>query len=98
MIDKKYRGTFHLDHCWMCGSTPCQGAHIRQGHEAGWGQKPTDELIIPLCHKCHLIQEVDRGNEFALLIVKNMARNRYFLFENGVLEEWKMMTAAKAMS
>jgi len=42
--------------CVYCRKSPCQAAHIRNGHEGGMGLKPCDSLCVPLCPDCHEIQ------------------------------------------
>ena len=33
-----------------------EAAHIRKGSGAGKAEKPSDDRVVPLCHKCHAEQ------------------------------------------
>ena len=77
--DKKYRQAFRGRVCLNCGiqDDTVIGAHIRWGHEGGMGLKPSDDLTIALCSKCHTDQESKPGPEWWANLVKNVARRRY---------------------
>jgi len=81
--DKDYRRSFKGEMCWNCGrmDDTVVGAHIRWGHEAGIGQKPNDDLIVPLCAACHREQESQPGPAWWANCLKAMARRQY--------EAWK---------
>lgn len=80
--DRKYLSSIHGEACWSCGKEESVGAHIRAGCEGGVGLKPSDDLVIPLCHYCHMDQESNPGAEWWLEnVLKNLARERY--------KEWK---------
>ncbi len=82
--DDKYRKSFKGQSCGACGinDETIVGAHIRTGEYAGIGTKPDDNLIIGLCHACHLDQGDKPGAEWYLEnIVKPQARRNY--------EQWK---------
>jgi len=60
--DEKYRESISGEACQACGSEHgVVGAHIRAGHDAGWRQKPSDDLIIALCALCHADQKANPG-------------------------------------
>lgn len=61
--------------CLVCGARGVQNAHIRWGHEAGGGQKPDDDLILPLCPRCHRLQECGGAEWLAENIAKKVARD-----------------------
>lgn len=46
--------------CVICSATPSQNAHVRTSANAGTGYKPDAKWIIPLCARCHQLQE-DHG-------------------------------------
>lgn len=77
--DRKYLDSYEGEACWACGSTGTTvGAHIRDGECAGMGTKPSDDLTIPLCAKCHADQEANRGPWWWLEnVLKPIARRRY---------------------
>ena len=78
--DPAYRASFATGHfCLNCGTNDntIVGAHIRWGHEAGVGLKPSDDLIVPLCFKCHADQEANPGPEYWANMVKKTARRTY---------------------
>lgn len=80
--DPAYRKSFRGAACWNCGEADetVVGAHIRWGHEAGVGLKPSDDLIVALCFKCHAEQEANPGPEYWANMIKNMARRTYRLW------------------
>lgn len=52
-------------------------AHIRWGSAGGTGLKPSDDLVVPLCHKCHIDQEANPGPEWWAECMKSAARRAY---------------------
>ena len=48
--------------CVVCGSSPCDAAHVRMSSAAhgkrpsGMGSKPDDSWTVPLCHEHHMEQ------------------------------------------
>lgn len=85
--DTAYRKSFRGNSCEasrngidLCGETSVDtvvGAHIRTGECSGFGNKPSDDLVIPLCYECHC-HEGSGGLEWYLEnIVKPQARRRY---------------------
>ena len=78
--DRKYLDSFGDEACWCCGAQDgtVVGAHIRAGELAGMGRKPSDDLVIPLCHRCHMHQEEHPGAEWWLEnILKPITRRKY---------------------
>lgn len=85
--DKAYRRSFRDNPCCasrdginLCGERALDtvvGAHIRTGEHAGIGNKPSDDLIIPLCHECHCNEEEGDAEWYLENIVKPQARRRY---------------------
>lgn len=61
--------------CIACMKYGVQLAHIRWGHEGGWGLKPDDDLVLPLCPDCHTAQENGGPEWLAENIVKKLARD-----------------------
>ena len=61
--------------CLACGKYGVQLAHIRWNHEGGWGLKPDDTLMLPLCPDCHEAQENGGAEWLAENIVKKLARD-----------------------
>lgn len=57
VIDHAYRQSARTRMCENCGAPDPVGAHPRAGALAGIAQKPTDSLLLFLCHRCHLEQE-----------------------------------------
>ena len=37
----------------MCGAVPLNEAHHLSLWGTGWGTKPSDLMVIPLCNNCH---------------------------------------------
>ena len=55
--DKKYLDNIRTLPCCVCGNPPrSEAAHVRKGSNAGIGQKPHDNRVLPLCTKCHAEQ------------------------------------------
>lgn len=77
--DRRYLNSFCGRSCWNCGSgdDTVIGAHIRWGQEGGIGLKPSDDLTVPLCWRCHAEQEANPGPLWWAQMVKNMARLAY---------------------
>ena len=76
--DRTYLDSLHDAHCWVCGATPCDPAHMRWGSEGGTGLKPDDSLAVPLCHAHHMEQEANPGPEWwAENVLKSILRRRY---------------------
>jgi len=81
--DKNYRKSFKDESCWSCGTNDGTviGAHIRKGSNAGMGRKPSDDLVLPLCFRCHSDQEDNPGAEWWLEnVLKPIAQRRYQMF------------------
>lgn len=68
--------------CCVCGSIPCDAAHIRKGTGGGMGMKPGDDCVIPLCRSCHMGQHrtgevsfwdgaLEAAQELASMLYKN---------------------------
>lgn len=61
------RNPAHLDFirslpCLKCGApAPSEAAHIRIGTDGGTGLKPSDKFAAPLCHRCHIAEQHQRG-------------------------------------
>ena len=74
--DRKWLDTFEHKECWNCGRQDgtVVGAHIRWGQAGGASLKPSDDLVIPLCHGCH---EGEPPAEFWANVLKNLARRAY---------------------
>ena len=67
-----------IDLCGLRSVETVVGAHIRVGEYSGMGQKPSDDLILALCHDCHRDESDNPGAEWYLEnIVKPMARRRH---------------------
>ncbi len=77
--DRKYLDSFRGETCLNCGVSDetVVGAHIRWGNEGGTGYKPSDDLTLPLCFKCHKSFDADHSSIWLAVMVKNMARRRY---------------------
>ena len=78
--DKAYRKSFKDEPCWSCGVNDgtVVGAHIRWNEHSGMGRKPSDDLIVPLCFRCHADQEDCPGPEYWVeRVLKPMLRRRY---------------------
>jgi hypothetical protein len=54
--------------CCLCGDTPVQVHHIREG--VGAGQRQHDWLTIPLCPSCHTGTNGIHGSKAMLYIMK----------------------------
>jgi len=66
--------------CAACGikDGTIVGAHIRTGLEGGTAKKPSDDLVVPLCHSCHADQEKNIGaNWWFEKVFKRMVRLSY---------------------
>jgi len=65
--------------CCTCPKTaPCEAAHIRMGTNGGMGLKPTSEWVVPMCHKCHNLEQHRVGeNAFwpDIALAKQLANN-----------------------
>jgi hypothetical protein len=82
--DRKWLDTFEHKECWNCGKEPegdVVGAHIRWGHEGGGSLKPSDDLVIPLCFKCH---QGEPPAEFWANVLKNLARRAYARWKQSI--------------
>jgi hypothetical protein len=87
--DRKWLDAHEHFECMACGR-PGDGsvvaAHIRAGHEAGGSQKPSDDLVVPLCASCHADQERNPGPMWWLnAILKPLMRRRYTNWKAGLL-------------
>ena len=53
--DNDWRKRQGEEECFACGAEDgtVVGAHVRIGSLAGVGRKPSDNLIVPLCYRCH---------------------------------------------
>lgn len=80
LVDHAYRKSAQDRRCAVPG---CQGggvvlAHIRTGHEAGVGQKPSDDASDFLCYGHHMQQEANPGPEWWIeFVYKPMRRAAY---------------------
>lgn len=54
--DKDHLARVRAMRCLLCGATPCDPAHVRDGLGGGMGMKPSDDLVVPLCHPHHAEQ------------------------------------------
>lgn len=86
--DRKYLDSFKSRTCMasdyidLCGR-PSVGAHIRTGGEGGAGLKPDDDLVVALCHECHMDQEANPGPEWWIeRVFKPMMRRQYRRWKN----------------
>lgn len=81
--DKKHLKWVASLPCVLTGRTEVQAAHIREGNQAGWGRKPSDDQVIPLFHEKHAEQHRTTESKFyaehgySLEQVKELARNLY---------------------
>lgn len=69
---------------------PAVGAHIRAGEYAGRGQKPSDNLTLPLCDQCHRDQELYQGPQaewFLENVLKPYLRRRYRRWQRGEITD-----------
>ena len=83
--DRKYLDSFKNEVCISClaDDGTIVGAHIRTGHEGGTSLKPSDDLVLPLCARCHAEQEANPGPHWWLEnIVKAIARRKYMHWKN----------------
>lgn len=80
--DRAYLDTFAGQPCEACGATHgVVGAHVRTGHEGGTSLKPSDDLVVALCFRCHQDQEATPGPEWWLEhVFKRGLRARYRLW------------------
>jgi hypothetical protein len=78
--DRKWLDTFEHKECWNCDAKDgtVVGAHIRWGQSGGTSLRPSDDLVIPLCFRCH---QGEPPAEFWANILKRRARKEY--------ERWK---------
>lgn len=84
IVDKAYRKSFKDGVCESCEAQDgtVVGAHVRAGEHAGVGRKPSDDLIVGLCFRCHADQEANPGAEWWLQnVFKKWVRAKY--------ESWK---------
>lgn len=63
----------HLDRvaslpCCLCGDTPVQVHHVREGH--GMAQRASNWLTVPLCPSCHTGPKGVHGDQTMLRIFK----------------------------
>jgi hypothetical protein len=65
--------------CLKCGARDgtVVGAHIRAGLEGGVSLKPSDDLVVPLCHRCHSDQEANPGPLWWFELFKSLVRRTY---------------------
>lgn len=85
--DRKWLNAHRDFACAACGASDGTviPAHIRAGHEGGAGLKPGDDLVIPLCHACHMDQEAHPGADWWLEnVLKPQARRRYQFWKGGL--------------
>ena len=48
--------------CCVCGKIPpSQWAHVRRHTDGGMSKKPSDKYTVPLCHKCHIVEQHSKG-------------------------------------
>ena len=53
--DKAHLARIRAMRCICCDAPPpSEAAHLRIGHVVGMGQKPPDDLTVPLCHEHHM--------------------------------------------
>ena len=70
LIDPGYLTWLRKRPCCVCGSTPCDAAHIRFGSEfygkrnVGMAEKPDDKWAVSLCRKCHMEQHGMNEQEY----------------------------------
>lgn len=55
------RSRKHLDWlktlpCLICGSSPCDPAHVPKEQRGSMGMKVSDDQTVPLCRNCHSYQ------------------------------------------
>ena len=84
--DPKYLALVRQMPCCACEALPpSDPAHIRKGSNAGMGQKPPDDRVVPLCRACHSKQHSIGelrfwypfgGHEFAAVFAKKLYRLR----------------------
>lgn len=77
--DAKHRKFINSLCCCSCFSNPLsECSHIRRNHDGGIGIKPSDNLCVPQCHKCHdkvdYIITAENVEDF-----KTLAKNLYFI-------------------
>jgi hypothetical protein len=80
--DRKWLDTFEHKECMNCGDTgTVVGAHIRWGQSGGTQLKPSDDLVIPLCFRCH---QGEPPAEFWANVLKQVARRAYARWKQSV--------------
>lgn len=77
--DRRYLDSFAGRACEACGGHHgVIGAHVRTGQAGGASLKPSDHLVVALCHRCHADQEAAPGPEWWLEnVFKPLLRRRY---------------------
>lgn len=90
IVDKAYRKSFEHRTCVasrngidLC-DLPSVGAHMNDEGYSGWGQKVSDDEILPLCHGCHADQTKSPGTSWWYhKVLKPQARRMYRDFRKG---------------
>jgi len=86
-----YRRYIAEQPCLICGTTPCQAAHISVGNY-GRGIKAGDDICVPVCPPHHAIMDANQtlfileyAHAFGVDVVKlakQAARERYLEWES----------------
>lgn len=70
LASKRHLGRVASLPCCLCGNSPVEVHHIREGEAAGAGQRSSDWLAIPVCPSCHRGSKGIHGDKSMLRIRK----------------------------
>jgi hypothetical protein len=87
--DRKWLDAHEHFACVACGHQgdgSVVAAHVRTGHAGGGSLKPSDDLVFPLCFRCHTDQERNPGPAWWIVnVLRPLARQRYLNWKAGLL-------------
>lgn len=89
-VSKEYREWISEQPCLRgCGTTPSDPHHEDHGfNNSGWGMKPPDTQLLPLCTHCHRVERASMGAEefWGLIDYKKEMINYLtkYLIEKGI--------------